>query len=291
MARIPMPAFMGPTHPYHEHRGPWFERSFDHEVTRQRIEFKRDYLVGYWTDYMEEKVRGKHNKKRAGQQWHRRRAMMRVMLDELPDTPMFTVVQHDDGMYHPWPKNLTVFGAGGVGDVSVPLLMPTVKPDHDDRQILQRVAFMGKTRGPNNRFGVRQAMLEAFADRPEFTNVPVSSYSDYCFLIRHSAFTMCPAGYGLTSFRLYETLALGSVPVYIHNGTPWLPFQDRLDWDELAVLVAPKQIHELPDRLDAITERRRQEMLANIRTEFEEHFTMPGVVRRVRDWLEDHDVS
>jgi len=290
-----MPEFMRPTHMYYEHSGPWFERSFDLEAARQGIEFNRDYLVGYWGDFLEEKIsdHGRRwlRKRRQAQQWHERRRRMETMLAELPDTPMFTVVQHDDGLYHPWPKNLTVFGAGGVGDVPVPLLMPTVTPDHVDRPVNARVTFMGEAGGPNNRFGVRQAMLEAFANRPEFTNVQRSTYKAYCDVIRHSAFTLCPAGYGLTSFRLYETLALGSVPVYIHNGTPWLPFADKLDWHDLVVLVAPVEIHELPDRLDAITERRRQEMLGNIRAVFAEHFTMPGVVRRVRDWLEAHNDS
>ena len=33
--------------------------------------------------------------------------------------------------------------------------------------------------------------------------------------MRDSLFSLCPRGYGPTSFRLYESIQLGSIPVYI----------------------------------------------------------------------------
>ncbi len=282
---------MGPTHQYppYEHSGPWFERAFYCEAERQQIEFACTYLVGFWTDFLEART-GKGEA--AKRQWHQRRTRMGEMLQEMrTDLPMFTVVQHDDGLYHPWPENLTLFGAGGVGDVPVPLLMPNAPIDLNWRPWLYRVTFMGKSRGPNNRFGVRSAMLHAFKQRPEFTDMPIADYKTYCDVIRSSAFALCPAGYGLTSFRLYETLSLGTVPVYIHNGTPWLPFTESVDWDALAVVVAPDEIASLPERLDAIDEPTRRRMLEYARSVFHEHFVMAGVVRRVRDWLETHDTD
>lgn len=283
---------MGPTHwyPPYEHRGPWFERSFYAEVERQQIKFARTYLVGFWTDFLEART-GKS--KAAKHRWHQRRVRMGDMLQEMrTDLQMFTVVQHDDGLYHPWPSNLTVFGAGGVGNVPVPLLMPKCPIDLEDRPRAMRVTWIGKSRGPNNRFGVRSAMLDTFRGRPEFVDVPVTTnYAAYCNVIKSSAFALCPAGYGLTSFRLYEVLSLGTVPVYIHNGTPWLPFSESIDWNALVVLVAPYEIASLPDRLDAIDEATRQRMLEYARSLFYEHFVMAGVVRRVRDWLETHDTD
>jgi len=280
---------MGPSHQYppYEHRGPWFERAFYHEVEKQQITFPQPYLVGFWTDFLEA-VPGKGTAKR--QRWRQRRVRMGDMLRKMrTDLKMFTVVQHDDGLYHPWPPNLTVFGAGGVGNVPVPLLMPKCPIDLEDRPRPKRVTWMGKSRGPNNRFGVRSAMLHAFKKRPEFVDVPVTTdYAAYCDVIKSSAFALCPAGYGLTSFRLYEVLSLGTVPVYIHNGTPWLPFSESIDWDALAVLVAPDEIVGLPDRLNAIDEGARKGMLEYARSVFYEHFVMAGVVRRVRDWLETH---
>ena len=33
---------------------------------------------------------------------------------------------------------------------------------------------------------------------------------------------------------MYEALQSGSIPIYIYNDVPWLPYQSRLDWSEFA---------------------------------------------------------
>lgn len=40
-------------------------------------------------------------------------------------------------------------------------------------------------------------------------------------------FQLAPRGTGPTSFRLYESLQMGLVPIYIHDGQPWLPYLRR----------------------------------------------------------------
>ena len=55
-------------------------------------------------------------------------------------------------------------------------------------------------------------------------------------LMSRSVFALCPRGYGRTSYRMYEALQLGCIPVYIHDES-WLPYADELDWREFAVLV------------------------------------------------------
>jgi hypothetical protein len=65
-------------------------------------------------------------------------------------------------------------------------------------------------------------------------------------LLLESYFGFCPRGYGPTSFRLYETIQLGCIPVIISDEF-WLPFQEQIDWKKLAILVKPNEIHQIPE--------------------------------------------
>lgn len=279
MTVIEKPQFIVPTHGYHSHKGPWLERNFYQEVQRVQTTFNRDYLVGFWTDFIE----GRSDLPRK-----KRLVKLDKLIWSLPDTPMFTVVQHDDGLNCAWPKNLMVFGAGGVGDVPIPLLMPSLPQYVGPRPQKFRINFMGRLDPPNNRDNVRKRMLAAFEGRPELTIVKCTNFKRYCNTLRSSAFTLCPRGYGLTSFRLYEALALGTVPVYVHN-RKWLPYTDVLDWDEIAVVCHVTDINELPERIAAIDHVAHQRMVSNIRDVFADYFTIAGVVKQVQRWLEKVD--
>jgi hypothetical protein len=63
-----------------------------------------------------------------------------------------------------------------------------------------------------------------------------------------SVFALCPRGYGPTSFRLYEAMQMGCVPVYITDQA-WLPFKDEILWDQTAVLCGIDEVAGLPERL------------------------------------------
>lgn len=74
---------------------------------------------------------------------------------------------------------------------------------------------------------------------------------DFDALMRDTKFALVPRGYGLHSYRLWESLHAGAVPVVIADG--WvLPFEDDIDWESCAVLVREDEIAGLPDRLRAL---------------------------------------
>ena len=54
--------------------------------------------------------------------------------------------------------------------------------------------------------------------------------------IKESYFSICPRGYGPTSFRLYESIQMGTVPIYISDKF-FLPYIEFLDWSEFAILL------------------------------------------------------
>ena len=76
----------------------------------------------------------------------------------------------------------------------------------------------------------------------------------YNALLSDSIFSLCPAGAGANTLRLWESLAVGSIPV-LCGPQPMLPAGGNLpaiDWDRIAVRVSDEQITVLPSLLRAM---------------------------------------
>jgi hypothetical protein len=86
------------------------------------------------------------------------------------------------------------------------------------------------------------AVGEALLDR-------VVAQREYQQLVGRSMFVLCPRGHGTASFRLYETLAAGRVPVIISDA--WLPPAD-VDWDGCAVRIAESQVSSVTKILERL---------------------------------------
>ena len=95
-----------------------------------------------------------------------------------------------------------------------------------------------------------------------------------------SKFCLCPRGYGLNSFRLYEAMQLGCVPVIITD-EPYLPWKDELNWDEFSVLITPDKISNIVSILKDYSEYDISRMCDKIREVYKSHFTMDGLYNNI----------
>lgn len=78
--------------------------------------------------------------------------------------------------------------------------------------------------------------------------------ASYNALLSDSVFSLCPAGAGANTLRLWESLAVGAVPV-LCGPQPMLPSGGNLpaiDWDRIVVRVPDEQIAALPSLLRAM---------------------------------------
>lgn len=91
---------------------------------------------------------------------------------------------------------------------------------------------------------------------------------EYETVTSRSKFVLCPRGHSPSSFRLYETLRAGRVPVVISDD--WLP-PPRVDWDACAIRVAERDIAGIPSLLERL-EPRWPEIAAAATQTFDEHF-------------------
>ncbi len=78
--------------------------------------------------------------------------------------------------------------------------------------------------------------------------------ASYNAVLSDSVFSLCPAGTGPNSLRLWESLAIGSVPVLL-GPAPALPCGGSLlpiDWDQAVLRIGAEQIDCLPNLLRSI---------------------------------------
>jgi hypothetical protein len=160
----------------------------------------------------------------------------------------FTIVQYDDGALENI-DNCRVFCAGGVGDDPIPLTTER----HPVRGFKKSIfaSFLGSM----GTHPIRKQMFDILKNEDLFIVEDVYTKREntphFAEVTEKSCFTLCPRGYGKTSFRLYEAMQLGSVPVYISNDH-WLPYTKYVDWSKFCVLIKPEEINKIPGILKKI---------------------------------------
>jgi hypothetical protein len=173
-----------------------------------------------------------------------------------------------------------------------------------------RASFIGALGTATGRYPLREAMAAALAKdrgskiRPRVTS-PLPEYlirdvapiwgersgpslaaktAEFVEIMCRSVFALCPRGYGRTSFRLYEAMQLGCVPVYIYD-EPWLPYADVLDWTEFCVLVPAERVGQLHEILASKTQGEIDAMRQRAAELWPEYFTPAAVMRHVLRYL------
>jgi hypothetical protein len=265
-----------PPHQYQRYRGPWLEDAF----FRHWLEDSRKpgsgpaYVPVFWTDlYLHTQ-----SQRFIPRQFERFQTEIRRLLDRLlaDERCYFTLLEYDHPIWdwHLFPRNVAVFSAGGWGDIPMPLLMgsPAFSCPPKDTPL----SFVGRLDGASDATGVRSRMRNALGDRALFT-----SGRRWREIMARSTFSLCPRGLGRTSFRLYEALSVGSIPIYIWDDVEWLPYREELDWSEFAISLNVSEIDRLPQLLAKYTPARIAQMQARIAEIYDDYFTLAGACRQI----------
>jgi hypothetical protein len=86
-----------------------------------------------------------------------------------------------------------------------------------------------------------------FGDANRSAEEMAAAKKRYAETVRRSKFVLCPRGTGTASFRLFETLAAGRVPVIISDD--WEPISGP-DWGSCSIRIAEKSVREIPRMLE-----------------------------------------
>lgn len=223
-------------------------------------------------------------------------------LNELDkDKFYFTVSQHDDAPFQQLPPNTINFSAGGnqPNTIPIPLICSPITNVKDvEKDIF--CSFVGSITAPLEGWGLvshnlRMKMLETLVDKKDYVLKPKSWTNEvkkerqdlFLDLTSRSKFTLCPRGYGATSFRLYEAMQLKSIPVYIYYDKPHLPFVDRINWNDICVLLNIDDIDKLDGILKNISDDRYSEMLKKIEEIYPKYFSLDGMCNGILETLEN----
>jgi hypothetical protein len=194
----------------------------------------------------------------------------------------FTVVQYDDGCLANV-ENCRVFGSGGVGDDPIPLIT-----DRHKLKGLKKIYFTSFL-GSVATHPIRKMMMEIFKDEDMFFVEDVYTKKEniprFAEITEQSCFTLCPRGYGKTSFRLYEAMQLGSVPVYISD-VPWVPFTQFVDWNKFCVIIKPEDMKSLPELLKKLFYSGEYKVMAeNAKKAYDEYFCYESTLKWILELL------
>jgi hypothetical protein len=119
--------------------------------------------------------------------------------------------------------------------------------------------------------------------RPNKKGAPRSAMgADYWHLIARSKFVLCPRGAGLGTYRVFETLCAGRVPVIISDD--WHE-PDGPNWDSISVRVRSRDVAEIPRILEQL-EPEFEGMSARARSSYRYHFATEALFDYVGDQLQ-----
>lgn len=275
-------------YPPHQGNNPMVEhRCFDFFTQNyENIESDYIYLPIQWTAY--------HLLNGYGQNVQPIIDYYNQIVEKFPNEKFFTVVQYDGGTLVELP-NCTVFAASGkfnspIGKNSIYKPIPLMCDPHpvSDLPKKYKVSFCGR-----KTHELRNKMFDVLSGIDEYELIDPDSHTfndehiqNFRSLINQSTFGLCPRGYGPTSFRLYETIQMGSIPIFVSDEF-WLPFTDYIKWEKLAVLITPEEIEFIPKIVDEIISAGLVDsMLEYGKLCYDEYLGWDGVTKTIKRMIE-----
>lgn len=276
MVEIPQNLFIRTNHTYPPNNNKIYEEYFYDFYVNNNIITEREYIPILWTNLYISRNYGNSNMND-----------IQTFLNNLDrNKKYFTVLQYDDGILQNIDDlDILVFCSGGGGQKNVPeknigYPIPLVcQPRHNinkerNRDIL--CSFIG-----SNTHQIRNNMTEKLKGIGGFDIVLSKiSYDQFIDKMERSVFSLCPRGYGATSFRICESLQQGSIPIYIYD-KDWSPWFDEFDFNGFGLKVHESQIHEIPNMINSLTEEDLNRLRKNGEKIYNEYFDYENCSKKI----------
>ncbi len=214
------------------------------------------------------------------------REQLQIYLDSLDrNESYFIVCTHDDAPNENLPPNTLVFGAGGNSNkIDVPIPLTCAKHQNiTDRMKVIPVSFVGSVTH-NIRFsllnelnGKQGVFINASHWSSDVSNEKIDLFKT---VTEQSIFSLCPRGYGSTSYRLYEAMQLGAIPVYVSD-SHMLPWNDEIDWNEFCIVKNDLSISLLHQELMSMSGTKIRKMQDRLSTVWDEYFSIEATCKQI----------
>lgn len=253
-----------------------FEEYFYDWFIRNNPSTNKIYLPIFWTNYYHLKGTGMNE--------------INSFLNTLDkNLEYFTIIQWDDGIMSSFPhENITVFGQGGgsgkpnckIGDYCIPL---NCQPNPNLLIKEEKTIFASFKGAIVGRHSVREKMLKALGGNKDYLLQDVageSNYDSFSDIMSSSIFSLCPRGYGATSFRICEALQHQSIPVYISD-KHWVPFNDLINFNDYGVLIEEKDIGNIDTILKSLSHEEIDKKIKFGKTVYEQYYSYEGCASKI----------
>ena len=201
----------------------------------------------------------------------------------------FTICQHDDGPFETLPPDTMVFVSGGNKQFKNKVALPSIcsplniQGNYDVKNKPYLASFVGSMTHP-----IRNKMLDICKNingiKMYVKNwspvVNKNEFVTFIDLTLNSKFCLCPRGYGQSSFRMYEAMQLGSIPVYISN-TPYLPFSDELNYEDFCVILYENDLMNIEEILKSYSDDKIEQMTEKMKEVWTTHFSLEGMYKQI----------
>lgn len=222
--------------------GPWVEEYFFEHFSVEHTLSDRVYLPIFWTSC------NRHCTKF-------QKIKLRKYLSKLnSEYKYFTIIQVARGLHHPnlnfkVPDDIDIlfFSAGGRThskrgkNIIIPLLKAPIQ-----RKGLPKtrfVSFVGSLHTDSLRKKLKRKYWNTFY---------FAKSKNWIDIMESSVFSLCPRGYGATSFRLAEAIMVRSIPIYVWREELMLPYSEVIDWNTFSIVVHENEIDKIPAKVNAI---------------------------------------
>jgi hypothetical protein len=267
MVEIPQNLFIRTNHTYPPNNHQIYEEYFYDFYVNNNIITEREYIPILWTNLYISRNYGNSNMDD-----------VQTFLNNLDRSKKyFTVLQYDDGILQNIEDlDIIVFCSGGGGQKIVPeknigypiplVCQPRNNIDiNRERDIL--CSFIGSNTHP-----LRNKMTETLRHVSGFDIVLSKiSYEQFVDKMERSVFSLCPRGYGATSFRICESLQQGSIPVYIYD-KDWTPWYDEFNFEDIGIKIHESQIEKIPNILESLDSEHIKILRENGNNIYNEYF-------------------
>lgn len=184
-----------------------FERWFHDTLKPEEITGDRIYLPIFWTSYW---LKNGYGLKL------RERQTLQAFINSLDrNKKFFSICQYDDGPLVDFKDlDIKIFGmSGGRIDYPIPLLCQPHKFQFLGIKKDIFCSFVGSDTHP-----IRRALIKEFEGKPDcYVTMKKHSLEDYCKILARSVFSLCPRGYGKSSFRISESIQYKAIPLYVSD--------------------------------------------------------------------------
>lgn len=262
--------------PYPKDNHEVFEEWYFHHYEEIPGMTERLYLPIFWTGYY---IRANYGKDQLKLQ-HLQRYLNTLDTSK----KYYTIVQYDDGIK---PFNdlshldIKVFSMSGEPmDCALPLICTKHRYAYKGERDLF-ANFIGKITHP-----IRQHVIDTVKGNLKYTiNTATLELEEYCKILSRSIFTLCPRGYGKTSFRIMEAIQYGSIPVYISDE---FIEPHGMFFDAYGILIKENQINDMDEILTSIPTwviKLKQDELPNV---FKVLYSYEGNKALIQSYLINH---